>query len=593
MKPVYAFDEEVYRDYFLASFRHVDTGELLEFEMTPDFRPDFGPMYRLLKDSTIVTFNGNNFDIPLLGILIRGGDCKHIKAGANGIIEDGLRPWQFEKHFGVTVPTKIDHVDLIEVAPGIASLKIYGGRLHCRRMQDLPIEPDASIAPDQRAVLRRYCGNDLETTVALYKHLLPQIRLREQMSAAYGLDLRSKSDAQIAEAVIVSTVSKALQIDVKRPEIRTGTTFRYHAPDFLQFTTPYLQRVAELVAALDFTVPYSGSVLMPQKLKELKIEIGRSVYQMGIGGLHSTEKSVAHVVNDDSDYVLIDRDVVSYYPKIILNTGLAPSHMGEAFTRTFTAILNKRIEAKRAGDKVVAESLKITVNGSFGKFGSKWSKLYAPNLMIQTTITGQLSLLMLIEALEESGIPVVSANTDGVVIKCPRDKLGRMDLIVLDWEFATGFETEATEYKALYSRDVNNYIALKPDGGVKLKGVFAPVGLQKNPANEICTAAVVKFLSDRTPVEATIRGCQDVRKFVTVRQVKGGAVHGGEYLGKAVRWYYSIAGSGPIEYRMNGNAVARSEGAIPLMELPDTVPEDIDYAWYIDEAKSILEEIGA
>ena len=30
-----------------------------------------------------------------------------------------------------------------------------------------------------------------------------------------------------------------------------------------------------------------------------------------------------------------------------------------------------------------------------------------------------------------------------------------------------------------------------------------------------------------------------------------------------------------------------------MMELPDHIPADLDYQWYIDEANSILKDIGA
>ena len=85
---------------------------------------------------------------------------------------------------------------------GQASLKIYGGRLHAPKMQDLPIEPNALIFPEQRETLRLYCHNDLQVTRILYEELKPQIALREQMSKQYNIDLRSKSDAQIAENII-------------------------------------------------------------------------------------------------------------------------------------------------------------------------------------------------------------------------------------------------------------------------------------------------------------------------------------------------------------------------------------------------------
>jgi DNA polymerase elongation subunit (family B) len=267
--------------------------------------------------------------------------------------------------------------------------------------------------------------------------------------------------------------------------------------------------------------------------------------------------------------------------------------MGEHFTKVYRGIVNRRLAAKRSGDKVTADSLKITINGSFGKFGSPYSALYSPTLLIQTTVTGQLSLLMLIEALEFEGIQVVSANTDGIVIRCPRRLESLMEYIVWEWEHATNFETEATYYRALYSRDVNNYVAIKPDGGFKLKGAYAPAALQKNPTSEICSGAVVKFLIDGTPVADTIRACMDIAKFVTIRQVKGGAAKGDEYLGKAVRWYYAKGETGTINYKINGYTVARSEGARPLMQLPAQLPSDLDFDWYIAEAESILKDIGA
>jgi hypothetical protein len=146
----------------------------------------------------------------------------------------------------------------------------------------------------------------------------------------------------------------------------------------------------------------------------------------------------------------------------------------------------------------------------------------------------------------------------------------------------------------MYSRDVNNYIALKPGGGVKLKGVYAQESLAKNPVNGLAIDAAVRWLRDGTPVEETVRACSDVRKLVTVRTVKGGAIdQGGEYLGKTVRWYYARGVAGALRYQVNGYTVPRSDGARPLMELPDEVPADVDHDWYVREALSILSDVGA
>jgi len=237
-------------------------------------------------------------------------------------------------------------------------------------------------------------------------------------------------------------------------------------------------------------------------------------------------------------------------------------------------------------------SKKLSINGSFGKFGSKYSTLYSPDLLIQTTLTGQLSLLMLIEMLEMNGAQVISANTDGVTFKCRKNDKKTVDGIVSAWEMLTGFVTEETQYRILCSRDINNYCAIKVNGGVKLKGAYTPPGLQKNPTNEISTMAVIDYLKSGKPVEHTVRECEDIRKFITIRTVKGGAVKNDKYLGKAVRWYYRQGETGTINYKINNYKVPRSEGAYPLMTLPDELPDDINYSWYIDEAKSILTDIG-
>jgi len=484
----------------------------------------------------------------------------------------------------------IDHVDLIEVAPGKASLKIYGGRLHSQRMQDLPIEPAAIIEEPERDLLSSYCLNDLSTTIDLYSRLNSQIELREQMGKEYGIDLRSKSDAQIAEAVIKKQIEAIKGEKVYRPDLPKDFSFNYTPPSFIKFNHPELKAALETFKTKPFTLDEKGDVAEPEEVGKLKIKIGSSVYQLGIGGIHSCEKRVNYTA--DANHILVDRDVTSYYPNIILSQGLYPKHIGRDFLTVYKGLVDKRVKAKREGNKVVNEALKVTINGSFGKFGSRWSALYGPNLLIQTTVTGQLSLLMLIESLEDSGINVVSANTDGIVIYCHKRNQATLNNLISQWEKATGFNTEETVYSSIYCRDINNYLALKPDGKYKAKGTYADADLSKTPTAQICVQAVVDYLQLGIPIETTIGGCSDVRMFVSVRSVTGGAVKNNTYLGKAVRWYYALGEKGAINYKKNGNKVAMTDGAKPLMQLPLTLPSDIDYTWYITKSKSILKDLG-
>jgi hypothetical protein len=178
---------------------------------------------------------------------------------------------------------------------------------------------------------------------------------------------------------------------------------------------------------------------------------------------------------------------------------------------------------------------------------------------------------------------------------------------------------------------------------VKRKGEYSKAGLieKKNPDVEICSDAVADFLSKGTPILYTLAACRDIRKFVRVQKVAGGAVklwgegpqaklvrdmtvtlevkgwvkagrkwerdgivaspvdayracfspQRPEYLGKVVRWYYGTNSPGPMIYNTSTNRVGDSYGAQPCMTLPDEFPSDVDYEWYIKRCQTILEDV--
>lgn len=615
-KPTAVLDLEVYRNFFCANFKSLETGKKRHFEMYDGKPLDTASIIRILRNHRIITFNGNNYDIPILLLSLKQGVTNAIlKRASDDIIVRQMKPWHLRDRYDLPEIPWLDHIDTIEPAPSVnCGLKLYGGRLHSKRLQDLPIDPDALIQPEDRETLISYCYNDLDTTIDLYGHILPQLTLRAQMSEQYGVDVRSKSDAQIAESVIRTELERIKGEKLYRPELPSDYSFKYQPPAFIRFKTQQLQDVFKVVRDATFKLKHKAvssddsdavtvdgvkvkvsGIDMPKEISSLRIKMGGSKYQMGIGGLHSCEEKVANF--SDEDVLIRDADVASYYPAIILNCDLFPDHLGREFLDVYRSIRERRIAAKRSKDKVTDMTLKIVLNGSFGKLGSKWSFLYSPNLMLQVTITGQLALLMLIEELESHGISVISANTDGIVSKIPRGKVLDYQLITKGWELRTGFELEFADYDALYSQSVNSYIAVKPDGSVKQKGLFAFVGskgspAEKNPQAYICIDAVIAYLTKNVPLEKTIEGCTDIRRFLTVRRVKGGAEYAGEYLGKVVRWYYGKGSKECIRYASNGNKVAKSDGCKPLMELPDDLPTDIDYQWYYREAAGMLSDLG-
>ena len=600
-KSLIVIDTECFPNYWLFMAKVVGRDHVYATSTADEGGLDIAMIRKIMRDNTTLGFNSLRYDLPMIAMATTGAPAAmkakgavrttaELKAMSDKLIQESVPSWQICREMDITVPPTWDHFDLREPAPGVMiSLKIYMGRMHSAKMQDLPYAHDAMLTHDEMASVRLYCENDLRGTEQLYEAIRPQIELRERMGETYGVDLRSKSDAQIAEAVIAhNTAAAGSRV---RKVMPSSNTVRYQDPFFINFESVELREIFTRILSCDFELSKSGSIDMPDWLKATVVNLDGAKYKMGIGGLHSQEKRQWVEAREN---ILADLDVASFYPNIILQQGMVPPGVGEHFLPVYQSIVDTRIAAKRSGNKVVADSLKITINGSFGKLGSKYSFLYAPNLLLQVTLTGQLALLMLIERMSDAGIRCISANTDGVVLTCPKELERVMEEIAFGWMMDTSYELERTDYRRLVSRDVNNYVAVKTNGKTKGKGVFAGDGLMKNPDRGIVYDAVAAFIASGRAVEDSIMSCSDVTKFVTVRRVTGGAVWRDQKLGKAIRFYHSreVPKDFCIAYSKNGNKVPSSDGCRPLMDMPPSFPTDIDFAYYIAEANDLLKEVG-
>lgn len=648
-------DTECYGNFWSIGFRRASDAKTLVMEHSHRRELNRDRMAALLQNNLIVGYNWTGYDQIMCLAAVAGYTNAQLKELNDRIILGGLKYWHVQDELGLVIPKRWKFIDLMEPQPNaFASLKTLAGRMHCPKMQDLPYEPDSTLTEAQMDEVLSYMGNDLEVTHTLFDWLREPLELRDFLSKQYQIDLMSKSDAQIGEGIIKKVAEDKLGKRIYKPDVKAGTSFKYEPPAFLEYTNPQLQGILDRIRETKFVIQKNGKVDLPAWMGETPVVIGDTTFAMGIGGLHSTEKNRA--VHADEEYIMADADVTGYYPQIIINSGLFPPAIGPVFQEIFATFKNERDKKKPllknteglfsaeqiAYMKSEVEGYKIVGNGSFGKTSSMYSCLWSPPLTIYTTITGQLSILMLINMVYDAGAEVVSANTDGIVIRARRNMLqgiakdritaGAIKDVVEEWERKTGFNLEAVEYQSIYNQSVNTYIAIKPDGSAKMKGAIANPwrsgdkrgSLMKNPQATIVSNAVVDFITKGIDIEETIRGGQDVRDYVTVVNVKGGGVWvptpeyatvraedweqtsyqkvvglgDAIYLGKVVRYVWGRNGS-PIYYKTpdprtgNFKKVPKSDGAIPMMELPEVFPADlIDYERYIDEAREMLMDIG-
>lgn len=617
------FDVETYPNYFLIVFLFRG-----KYSIYFDMRNNEPFKYLqecayIFNNFILVGFNSNNYDLTLTKHLLSGKATNDsLYEISKKLVEGHEKPWLLEKNIPVFISTMQNSYDLMGVAPdpNKVSLKTYAARLLVEDIQDLPFNPHQRLSDDNINELLRYCLKDVKNTYMLNSALKTEVEMREFMSAQYKMDLRSLSDAQIGERVAIKLCENRLGRSIERidPHKIVGSSFKYYTPEYLKFNTPILQKALELVTTLDFLIDDKGKPILPLELAEYEIKIGTTQYNLQIGGLHSQEETQAYVC--DENYRLSDIDVDSFYPFIILNNRYFPSHIGEVFLQVYRhELVEPRLDNKhKAADekyskeerevfKQLANSLKIVINGIYGKLGSVYSKLYSPEFLVSVCLTGQLSLLMLIERLELAGLKVISANTDGIVIYYHKDQTDLFHSIVKQWQNDTNFTTEENFYHALYSRDVNNYIAIKSDKdcqikkSVKLKGVYTDYWyrdlnsfrMKNTPSAIICRQAVVDYLMENKPLEETIRTCTDLIKFSFAQNITGGGRFRGQDFGRVARFYKSSKSLDSLVSSKTGNTVPNSQNAELCLKIPQELPSDVDFDFYVDYAKNILYDIGA
>jgi len=260
---------------------------------------------KVLQNFLLVGFNSTEYDLPMIQLALKGYTTEELKGASDDIIMRGMRARDFsEKH-------KIDrhswnHIDLIQVAPLKGSLKIYAGRLHCQKMQDLPVDPDAAITAEEATQLAQYCLNDLDNTILLREELAGQIALRMELSEQYEQDLRSKSDAQTAERIIALEVKEITGVHPQRPQGLEGKSFKYQVPEYISYASPQLKALLDKIRAVDFVV---GDNVPFFFLKNWRVRISSKGRNLPYWHLHSSETKVMHKA--DADTLLIDRDVAS------------------------------------------------------------------------------------------------------------------------------------------------------------------------------------------------------------------------------------------------------------------------------------------
>lgn len=626
-KIVYVYDIEVFQNIFHCSVKNTETNDIYKFEISErknqlrelvkffkqvDKYITWGDYYttniNIPANIIFCGYNNLHYDNPIINYIIEYEDklmqyniptiCSSIFNLSKTITassEDNIDEW---KHWKYQI--WFDTFDILtmlysnKLRVGLKEIQVtmqYPNvqEFVCDWTKPLPLEDFDSMID--------YNINDIESTSELLNRCKKDVDLRIAIEDEYGVRVLSKDGVNIGMKILTQKYLEKTGLtwwDIK--DLRSPMSvipLKDVILPFIKYDSPILQRVLE---------DMKNQIVSPgRKGYENKFVFNNLRYSVGVGGIHSVNSPEIIIPRDDE--MLIDIDVASLYPSMLIEYEFYPKHLGKEFLEVYKQIKDERIEAKHNGDKVKNETLKLALNGLSGNLQNEHNFCYSPFAVMQIRINGQLLLLMLAEKLTQIGCRIVQANTDGLFVLLKKDAYSKVNSICREWEQLTKLTLEEDRFKAMYQYAINDYFAITEDNKVKEKGMFiTTVKLGKGLTPKIIPKAVISFFKDGISVEDTIKNCTDIRDFLMSE--KTGKQWHVEYMNeeqqRTNRFYASTNGGYLWKWKYSNDSDAKSyqnmltASGVTLLNKFDNKPIEerkINYRYYIMEAYKIIRDL--
>lgn len=626
-KIVYVYDIEVFQNIFHCSVKNTETNDIYKFEISErknqlrdlvkffkqvDKYITWGDYYttniNIPANIIFCGYNNLHYDNPIINYIIEYEDklmqyniptiCSSIFNLSKTITtssEDNIDAW---KHWKYQI--WFDTFDILtmlysnKLRVGLKEIQVtmqYPNvqEFVCDWTKPLPLEDFDSMID--------YNINDIESTSELLNRCKKDVDLRIAIEDEYGVRVLSKDGVNIGMKILTQKYLEKTGLtwqDIK--DLRSPMSvipLKDVILPFIKYDSPILQRVLD---------DMKNQIVSPgRKGYENKFVFNNLRYSIGVGGIHSVNSPEIIIPRDDE--MLIDIDVASLYPSMLIEYEFYPKHLGKEFLEVYKQIKDERIEAKHNGDKVKNETLKLALNGLSGNLQNEHNFCYSPFAVMQIRINGQLLLLMLAEKLTQIGCRIVQANTDGLFVLLKKDVYSKVNSICREWEQLTKLTLEEDRFKAMYQYAINDYFAITEDNKVKEKGMFiTTVKLGKGLTPKIIPKAVISFFKDGISVEDTIKNCTDIRDFLMSE--KTGKQWHVEYMNeeqqRTNRFYASTNGGYLWKWKYSNDSDIKSyqnmltASGVTLLNKFDDKPikeRKINYRYYIMEAYKIIRDL--
>ena len=578
---IFIVDTEVFAYDFLADFKDMETGEHYSFWNDGD------AIYEMLRtdDAVFGTFNGKHYDKYVLGAMTEYNDSRVVKDVNDWIILGGKNGWEYpERNIASFWFPMFDLMDDCQQGLSLKSIEAHLGM--DIRETTVPFDIDRPLTEAEKEEVEFYCRHDVEATANLFKLRTGYLENKIKLGQESGIDAvkaMSMTNAKLTAAFLGAV----------RQEHDDERNYQYPKKLLRQYIP---QEVFDFYDRLhDDSIP--DDVVFSGKLK---LMVGDCPCVLGSGGIHGAIPCYREEATENR--TIRNKDVASYYPHQMTLNGYCSRNIPSP--EMYASTIERRVKAKKSGDKATANALKLVLNTTYGAMLNQYNDLFDPLMGRSVCISGQLQLLELAEHLVQDcpTLKIIQLNTDGIMVSLDNSDEPKYQEITQEWQDRTGFELEEDFIKMICQKDVNNYVEVPMDGEPKIKGGYlvrgiAPAGAFNINSNATIVAKALKdYLASGIPVEKTIGECNNVLDFQLVAKAShkySGTFHEIDGIGIEVQRVNRVYATTNEKYGTLYKIHAERGNKCKMPGLPDHCIVDndnsmgidsIDKQWYIELA---------
>ena len=621
-KTCFVYDVEVFPNFFSVTVKNTENKVVRSFEISEreNDLPNIAGLF-LHKGIYFVGFNSMHYDSPIISYLLINYKrlilkpvweiTAEIKQFSDKIIKsETSASWSQYKYANI-----FPDLDLLamkwsqKLRVGLKALQVT---MEYKNVEEYSGNFELPLPKEDIPKLLAYNVNDVESTEELLYRCKEDIDLRLAIEDEYKVSAINKDGVNLGMEILKKKYLEATGLlwsqikDLRSP--CNVISFKDIVFPCIEFKTKEMQEFFEQVKNTTIDLEKEA-----KKKKEDKFHIsfllGGVEHNFSLGGMHSVNPPETFVPLPGQS--LRDWDVTSMYPSIIIEWGLYPKHLGPEFLDVYRSIREERVIAKRNGDKVKNETLKLALNGLTGNLQSPYSWVYSPETVLTLRINGQLMILMLAEAFVQAGARIINTNTDGIFVLHDDKDYEKLLEICKWWEGITKIGLEEDTFERFYQYAVNDYVGVKTGWSeshnpklIKKKGLFIdePI-LGKGLAPLIIADAINSYFVNGIAPEETIKSCKDIKRFCTFQKVdkKFEVFYGTKRVAHINRYYMSMYGSMMYKQKVGSDGKVYGPEIALCADSPVTIynkfddkpieERGINYTYYISEAYKIIEKM--